>query len=134
MAVTDFAFEARVAPAADDIWTWWQSRRLAYNLGLAAAGIAAYLVNVALARASGVPMWAGPQDAISTTLALGVAYLVVMGIANVCFLLGPLSEAVMRPADPRSFRRSAFAMGFWASIALPFAVPAITLAAWIGLA
>jgi len=133
MAMTDAIFSAG-GPAPSDGWAWWQARRAGYNVGLAIAGIAAYLLAVALSALGATPMWLDWQDAVSTTIALGTVYLVVMGAANVCFLLGPLAEALIRPADPAGFRRSAFAMGFWGSFALPFVVPAITLAAVIGAA
>jgi hypothetical protein len=103
-----------------DVWAWWQERRLGYNTALAAAGIAAYLLAVGLHYAFGDPVWAVWQDALGLTLFLGTAYLVVIGIANICYLIGPFGEAWLKPADVAGFRRTAYRMGLWGSVALPF--------------
>ena len=39
---------------------------------------------------------------------------------------------VRRPADVAAFRRSAFALGFWGSVAVPFLLPLLNLAFTIG--
>jgi hypothetical protein len=101
----------------DDAWTWWQGCRLRYNLTLAAAGWLAYGLAVGQSFAFGRPMWLSLTGALSMTLFLGVGYLILMGFANVAFLLGPAA---------------AFAMGLWGSFALPFAMPAVNLALLIG--
>ncbi len=113
-------------------WTWWQQRRLRYNLALGAAGWAAYGAALAIAWAFGRPMWRDWQGAMSMTLFLGVAYLILMGAANVCYLIGPALEAWLKPADPTAFRKSAYALGFWGSLALPFAFPLVNVAMLIG--
>jgi hypothetical protein len=115
-----------------DTWAWWQARRLRYNLALATAGWAAYGLFVALFYLFGRPVWQDWQGALSMTLFLGVAFLVLMGVANVCYVLGPITEAVVNPSDAERYRRTAYAMGFWASVALPFAFPAINLALLLG--
>jgi hypothetical protein len=117
---------------SDSCWQWWQSRRLRYNLSLAAAGMVAYGLALALPTALRQPAWPSLQGGVAMTLYLGVGYLILMGVANVCYLVGPGLEALLRPADPGSFRRSAFALGFWGSVALPFAFPAMILAMLIG--
>ncbi len=48
-----------------------------------------------------------------------------MIVANIFYLLGPLSEIVSYPRDPEVFRRRVFALGLWFSVALPLLVPAI---------
>jgi hypothetical protein len=95
---------------------------------LAAAGWLAYGATLALYYAFGKPMWIGFQGFVSGTLLLGVGFLLVMGVANVCYLIGPALEAWLRPADPTRFRQTAYRMGFWGSIAGPFVFPAINLA------
>jgi len=122
---------ARQIHPSDDAWAWWQSRRLTYNLSLAAAGWLAYGLTLALHLAIHRTMWRDWQGGGSMTLFLGVAYLVVMGIANVFYLLGPAVESVVKPPDATRFRRTAFAMGLWGSVALPFAFPLVNLAAMI---
>lgn len=119
-------------PPVTEVWSWWQARRLRYNLALGCAGWGAYGLNAALFHAFGRPIWQSWQGALSMTVFLGVLFLVLMGAANVCYLLGPALEAALRPSDPSRFRRAAFAMGFWGSLALPFAFPAANLALLIG--
>ena len=116
-----------------DGWTWWQARRLRYNLALAASGAVAYVATIALWWATRQPIWRDWRDVFATTLLLGTGFLLLMGAANVCYLIGPALEAWIGPKDPRRFRRSAYALGFWGSVALPFAFPLINLAMAIGL-
>jgi hypothetical protein len=115
-----------------EAWVWWQARRLRYNLALGAAGLAAYALFVGLFYAFGNPLWKRWQDALSMTLFLGVAFLILMGAANVCYVLGPVMESLVKPSDVERYRKTTFAMGFWCSVALPFAFPAIGLANLIG--
>src|SRR5438270_13544013 len=77
---------------ASDAWTWWQARRLRYNLALAAAGWVAYFLAVGLNYAFRHPVWRDAGGAVGMTLFLGTVWLVVMGFANVAFLLGPAVE------------------------------------------
>jgi hypothetical protein len=117
---------------AEDAWSWWQGRRLRYNLGLAGAGWLAYGLAIGQSFAFGRPMWTSLAGAVSMTLFLGVGYLILMGFANVAFLAGPAVESWVRPADLRAYRRTAFAMGYWGSLALAFAFPAANLARLLG--
>jgi hypothetical protein len=112
-----------------DAWAWWQARRFRYNLSLALAGAAAYCLFLVLLLAFGQSPWPDWRRAIGATLMLGVGYLVVMGVANVCYLLGPGLETMLRPADRETYRRGAWAMGYAGSIALPFLFPTVVLAA-----
>jgi hypothetical protein len=123
---------AHIAEPADDAWAWWQSRRLRYNLALAAAGAAAYVSAVALHYAFHRPLWWDWRGALGTTLFLGVGFGVVMGVANIFYLLGPAVESWVKPPDPQRFRKTAYGMGFWGSVALPFAFPLVNLAGMLG--
>lgn len=114
-----------------DAWLWWQERRLRYNLILAAAGLAAYGVAVALNYAFNHPVWRDWRSGLGTTLFLAVAYLIVMGFANICYLLGPAVEAWVKPHDIHRYRRNAFAMGAWGSLIVPFCFPLVQLATLI---
>src|SRR5881394_3461634 len=82
-----------------DTWIWWQARRLRYNLTLAAAGWLAYGSALGLALAFHKPMWKSWQGGVAMTLFLGAGFLVLMGVANILFLLGPAVESWVRPAD-----------------------------------
>lgn len=111
-----------------DAWAWWQARRLRYNLILAAGGWAAYAMAVALNYAFGHPVWRDWRGGVGVTLFLGAGYLIVMGFANVCYLLGPAVEAWVRPHEVDRYRRNAFAMGAWGSLIVPFCFPLVQLA------
>ncbi|MBI1197212.1 MAG: hypothetical protein GC203_05050 [Phenylobacterium sp.] len=115
-----------------DAWTWWQARRLPYNLVLAVAGWMAYGLAIGQSYAFGRPMWESASDALGMTLFLGTGFLILMGFANIAFLLGPMVEASVRPADAALYRRTALALGTWGSFAVPFAFPLANLARLIG--
>ena len=59
---------------------------------------------------------------------VSVTETVVMGLANVCYLLGPGLESSVRPADVDRYRKTAFAMGLWGSLAVPALFPLVQLA------
>lgn len=111
-----------------DTWHWWQARRLRYNLILAVGGWAAYAAAVGANYAFGHPVWRDWRGGLGMTLFLGVAYLIVMGFANVFYLLGPAVESWVRPADVERYRRNAFAMGAWGSLIVPFSFPLVQIA------
>ena len=118
------------APHAGDSWRWWEGRRLRYNIGLVVAGWTAWGL-AAAAIWTLIPLIPfetdNPEVTLFTVLIQGVLYLLFMAAANLFYLLGPLSEAVLRPVEVDSFRRQMFGLGFWFSVALPFAFPAMTL-------
>jgi hypothetical protein len=75
---------------------WWARSRLKYNIGLVVAGFCAFFAYAAVGE------WCIRRNAdvdfeitIFTTLFQAVGYLFMMGIANLCYGLGPLSERVM---------------------------------------
>jgi hypothetical protein len=106
-----------------DTWQWWQARRLRYNMFLAGGGWAAYGAAVGLHYAFGDQVWRDWRVGLGMTLFLGVAYLVVMGFANVFYLLGPAVESWVKPVDLDRYRRTAFAMGAWGSLIVPLSFP-----------
>ena len=103
---------------------WWEARRLRYNVGLIVAGalaFAAYLIVLALFHER-IP---GAEISLFTLLFQIIGYLFFMAAANVFYFLGALSERLPRVRDLESHRRTAYALGFWFSVALPFVVPAL---------
>jgi hypothetical protein len=48
-----------------------------------------------------------------------------MGVANLCYWLGPLSERLVKPTNVDRYRRIAYQLGFWFSVLLPLSIPAI---------
>lgn len=79
-----------------------------------------------------------PADAdfevtLFTTLFQGIGYLCMMDLADICSLLGPWSESIVRPRDPARYRRICFRLGFWFSLLLPFSIPVLLAAFGAGL-
>ena len=105
---------------------WWKARRPRYNIGLVIAGILAFVLYV-IVCVTLLPRVIDPaQIDVNglTTLVQGISYLFMMGVANVCYFLGPLSELVLRPRNVERYRRVCFLLGFWFSFLLPFCIPA----------
>jgi hypothetical protein len=117
---------------ADSAWAWWEKRRLGYNVALGLAGWSAYALNIAMFALFKQPLWFNMANAAGVTLFLGAAFLVLMAGANILYLLGVLTEAIVEPDDRARFRRHAFALGLCGSIALPFLFPLANLAFLIG--
>jgi hypothetical protein len=109
--------------------TWWEARRLQYNVGLLVAGAVAFLCYVVVWFTL-VP-WVFEASKISfplfTAVFQGIGYLLMMGVANLCYFLGPLSERVFQPSDAARFRRVCYRLGFWFSVLLPLALPAMLI-------
>jgi hypothetical protein len=120
----DFALETDSSPRA--IITWWASRRLRYNIGLLVAGPLGFgLYAVAVDRCIDLRAPGDWEITILTTLFQGFAYLVMIGVANLCYYLGPWSERLVRPANVAGYREIVFWLGFSFSILLPFAPSAL---------
>ena len=115
------------AESRQDAWSWWSARRRRYNVVLALAGGAAcllYLVALAV-RCADVP---GVEVTLFTTAFQGVGYLIAMGVANLCYNLGPALEPRLGRRDVAAYRRAAFRAGLWFSAGLPFVIPALVFA------
>jgi hypothetical protein len=91
---------------------------------LVVAGALAFIAYVAVGSVL-LPPEANFEVTLFTTLFQVVGYLVMMGVANICYFLGPLSERIIRPSDPERYRRVCYRWGFWFSLLLPFSIPAI---------
>jgi hypothetical protein len=120
----DFALETDSGPRSTE--TWRASRRLRYNIGLLVAGLVGFgLYAVAVNRCVDLRAPGDWEITILTTLFQGFAYLVMIGVANLCYYLGPLSERVVRPANAAVYRKIVFRLGFWFSVLLPFTPSAL---------
>jgi hypothetical protein len=105
---------------------WWAARRLRYNIGLIVAGLLAFLCYGAVVDwCINIKAPGEFEITIFTTFFQGVGYLFMMAVANVCYFLGPLSERIVRPKNIATYRKTAFWLGFWFSVLLPFLVPAL---------
>ena len=59
-----------------------------------------------------------------TTAFQGLGFAFMVGIANICYLAGPLWESLLKPRNVERFRFVTFQLGFWFSVLLPFTIPA----------
>lgn len=106
---------------------WWKSKRRRYNLGLVLAGIGAFLCYCVVADIFIIPYDSDFEINLLTTIAQGIGYLVMIGIANLFYFLGYWADVTFNKNDSVSFRVNLFNMGFWFSFALPFAIPILVL-------
>ncbi|TMA87802.1 MAG: hypothetical protein E6J63_13885 [Deltaproteobacteria bacterium] len=108
---------------------WWEKRRKLYNVALVFAGLAAFACYAAVLdhfSCSGPQCRWSPEDTeitLFTIVVQGFGFLFFMGIANLLFRLGALSEELFRRKNWRTWRRTWFALGLFLSVALPFLVP-----------
>lgn len=103
---------------------WWSKLRLRYNVALVVAGILAFIAYAAV----GSTLLKNNTEfeiTVFTTLLQGIGYLFMIGLANIFYFLGPLSERFVRPSDPERYRRICFRLGFWFSVLLPFSIPSL---------
>jgi hypothetical protein len=91
-------------------------------LGLIISGLTAFCIYATI-----IFLWGqrrGDADiTLFTTLFQAVAYLIVMGVANLCYYLGPVSEMIIRPKNPPTYRRVTYRIGSWLSWGLPLVIP-----------
>jgi hypothetical protein len=106
---------------------WWEARRLRYNIGLVLAGVCAFACYIVVCFTLLPRVVDASQIEVSvfTTLFQGLGYLFLMGVANVCYFLGPLSERIVRPGNLEHYREVCYGLGFWFSVLLPFGIPAL---------
>jgi hypothetical protein len=106
--------------------SWWEQHRVRYNIGLVVAGLLAFVCYVVVVD-RGISTGRMPDAEITlfTTAFQGIGYLFMMGIANVCYFAGPISESLLKPMNVDRYRRVTFQLGFWFSVLLPFSIPAI---------
>jgi|SRR5579862_2897738 len=108
---------------------WWEQRRLRYNFALVVAGVLAFAAHLGVVeRGISKGTMPGAEITFFTIVFQAFGYLLMMGIANLCYNLGQWSESVIRPTNIGRYRRVAHWIGFWFSALLPFAIPA--LVAW----
>ena len=100
---------------------WWGKKRLRYNIGLAIAGISAFVIYTGIAYS--LDNSSNIENILSTIPFDCLLYLTLMGIANFCFFLGPLAEVLYKPTDVEYYRHLTYNLGFWFSIALPLSIP-----------
>lgn len=102
---------------------WWADRRLKYNKGLIAAGVSAFLLYAILGSMLIAPHVNDFEITLFTIFFQGIGYLIMMGIANIFYGLGPLLDELYNISNDERFRQRLFNFGYWFSFALPFSIP-----------
>lgn len=103
---------------------WWSSQMPKYILGLAVAGILAFISYVIVGLGM-LPPEEKFEVTVFTIMVQGFGYLIMMAFANVCYLIGPASEIMLRPDDVSQYREKWYKLGSQFSFSLPFCVPAL---------
>ena len=104
---------------------WWEKKRLNYNIGLLISGILAfilYIIVVEFIVMKSEKNWEG-EITIFTILFQGIGYLVMIGIANLFYYLGQVSELIIEPENSEKYRNLTYKIGYWFSCGIPFLIP-----------
>lgn len=89
---------------------WWAARRLRYNAFLLFGAVASFLCLLTVGWLFEARLPCLEITAFSVAFG-GIAFLVGLGLANLCYYLGPLFERWLCPKNVLRFRRAAFALG-----------------------
>ena len=120
---TEFVNGDATGTSARDVRSWWQARRLRYNLVLLPIGICTWL-SVLIAGSAAVK----PGIDFEEPIAMIFGPFVYAFMANLCYSLGSLFDAVRKSARPS---KKLFKAGLYFSIGLT-ALPGLwALVAWI---
>lgn len=104
---------------------WWRKKRLNYNVGLLISGILAFILYVIVVEFIVIKSeknWEG-ELTIFTILLQGIGYLIMIGIANLFYYLGSVSESIIEPKNSGKYRNLAYNIGYWFSCGIPFLIP-----------
>ncbi|REJ46827.1 MAG: hypothetical protein DWQ53_09710 [Microcystis flos-aquae DF17] len=127
---------AIAAEAAPSAWSWWEARRLPYNVWLFVAGWVGFALMIVASDGGDVrgllSVWRyGVSDLLITVGRMGAAYMLYMAAANVMFLAGPILETMLKPESLIAYRRRAWAMGLIVSVGVPLIIAlGMGLALW----
>jgi hypothetical protein len=108
---------------------WWQQKRLIFNIGLIISGLTAF-VFYAIVLYSVVPYDTDVEITLFTIIPQALGYVMMIGIANICFQLGAYSEELIKPKNIELYRIRTFKIGFWFSCGLPFLIPILLLVSY----
>ena len=125
------AFEKIKDPLSLTAKVWWRAQRKKYNLGLLIAGITAFLCYTAIATYFIAPYKSDFEINGLITFLQGIAYLIMMGVANVFYCLGYLLDKQFNKYNHQQFRVNLFNVGFWFSCALPFLIPLLVFTTYL---
>jgi len=102
----------------EGIKKWWFKKRSKYNKGLIIGGFFALVLYFLL----GVIIIEPREEleaTLFTTLFQGIAYLIAIGLANIFYTLGSITDLLFNITNSNSFRERLFASGYWFSVLLP---------------
>lgn len=109
---------------------WWSSRRPLFNRILLSAGPISFLTLLVVGWIfeSRLPCL---EITLPSIIFGGILFAFFLGMANVLYSLGPITESLIAPVNSSWFRTSAFAVGtFLCVVLLFFPVIGNLVAAW----
>jgi hypothetical protein len=105
---------------------WWAAHRRSYNIALVLAAPVSFIALFTI--------WGVFEDRLPCLEINGVGvflapivFSIGLGLANICYSLGPLSEWLVRPNNPLACRRWTYRLGLAFSLLLVFEPPLINL-------
>jgi hypothetical protein len=97
---------------------WWWAKRLKFNIGLVIAGFVAFMLYCILGR-----IIIAPHEEFEETIFeiayQGAGYLLMIGIANIFYCLGSITDLLFNKNNSQRFRERLFGLGSWFSFSLP---------------
>ena len=103
---------------------WWRKNRSKYNIGLIISGITAFVLSLIVIKiVTNESNYLDLDITIFTLFFQAIGYLIMIGIANLFYSLGSISERIIKPKNPEKYRNITFKIVFWFSFGLPFLVP-----------
>jgi len=110
-----------------EIKSFWENKRLKYNVGLIVAAMIAFIAYVILGSYLIAPYDHEFEITLFTTLFHGIHFIFVLGIANLFYNLGYYVDKHYNKGNSEIFRKRLFNLGFWFSVGLPFLVPILVV-------
>lgn len=107
--------------------TWWKNKRIKYNKGLIVAGFTAFAIYAILGIFLIAPHDEEFEITLFTIFFQSIGYLLMMGLANVCYNLGYMVDKHYNKDNNQAYRQRLFNFGFWFSVLLPFLVPILVI-------
>lgn len=104
---------------------WWRKKRLNYNIGLIISGILAFVLSIIIVEfvvMKNDKNWEG-EITIFTIIFQGIGFLFMVGIANLFYYLGQVSELIIEPENSEKYRNLTYKIGYWFSCGIPFLIP-----------
>ncbi len=113
----------KIVENSQTINQWWAKKRIRYNTGLIISGFTAFLAYAILGELLIVPYDKDFEITLFTMFFQGMAYLLLMLVANLLYNLGPLIDKRHNKDNSEAFRKRLYKLGFWFSLGLPLLIP-----------